>query len=345
MSVQTETEDMRQIEPENQSIPTSHDCLIELNEFVDKPINGDLIEQGTKYYFENINTMCGFPMKDLLHTIQLLQLELLKSIRNKISYNYLLYFRSIHPANLLLKSKSRSRGLSKDIFRLTQLLCNKVYDNDHILEIYKYKSNKDSNCIEKDDIYTVIEDNAIESKRLNQPVNEIIKHSKHLESIIMNQSNLIDKLIMEYKTLKAIVDINSSTLSLIDYTINKFLASNFQNSHQTTSVQSNQTYGPLNPHPSHPPIPSYSQTVQTNIPLFSETPRPNKRQLQNSDNTQKPKKFRNDFTESDKKSLKSFDSSNTELLNKDLLDEKKDDGLKVAGPKKPKQKKSKTDSY
>ncbi|CAF1120562.1 unnamed protein product [Brachionus calyciflorus] len=128
MSVQTETVDMGQIELENQSIPTPHDCLIELNEFVDKPINGDLIEQGTKYYFENINTTCRFPKIDLLQTIQF------------------------------------SRGLSQDIFRLTQLLCNIVYDNDHILEIYKYKSNKDS-CIEKDDledIYTVIEDNAIE---------------------------------------------------------------------------------------------------------------------------------------------------------------------------------------
>ncbi|CAF1147698.1 unnamed protein product, partial [Brachionus calyciflorus] len=109
MSVQTETVDMGQIEPENQSIPTSHDCLIELNEFVHKPINGDLIEQGTKFYFENINTMCRFPMKDLLQTIQLIPLELLKSIRNKISNNFLLYFRSIHHANLVLKSKSSSR--------------------------------------------------------------------------------------------------------------------------------------------------------------------------------------------------------------------------------------------
>ncbi|CAF0968215.1 unnamed protein product [Brachionus calyciflorus] len=212
MSVQTETVHMGQIEPENQSIPTSHDCLIELNEF-------------------------------------------------------------IHPANLVLKSKSSSRGLSQDIFRLTQLLCNKVYDNDHILEIYKYKSNKDSNCIEKDDledIYTVIEENAIESKRLNQIVNEIMTH---------------------------------------------------------------------------------------------KTPRPNKRQLQNSDNTQKSKQFRNDNTESGnnlnsnsknlnrpkpqqgKKSLKSFDSSNPELPNKDLLDDKKGDVFKVTGPKKQKQKKSKTDSY
>ncbi|CAF0904842.1 unnamed protein product [Brachionus calyciflorus] len=46
-----------------------------------------------------------------------------------------------------------------------------------------------------------------------------------------------------------------------------------------------------------------------------------------------------------KKSLKSFDSSNPELPNKDLLDEKNDDGFKVAGPKKPKQKKSTIDSH
>ncbi|CAF1077998.1 unnamed protein product, partial [Brachionus calyciflorus] len=159
------------------------------------------------------------------------------------------------------------------------------------------------------------------------------------------------------------VVINSSTLSRIDFTISKLSASNLQNSHQTTSVQSNQMYGPFNPHPSHPPIPSYSQTDQTNIPHCPETPRPNKRQLQNSDNTQKSKKFRNDSTESGnnlnsdsknlnrpkpqqgKKTLKSFDSPNPELPNKDLLDEKKDDGFKVAGPKKPKEKKSTTDSY
>lgn len=363
MSVQTETVDMRDNQSESQSTPTSHECLIVLNEYVDKPVDGNLVEQGTKYYFENINSMCRIPMKDLLQTIQLLPLELLKSIRNKISNNFLLHFRSIHPANLVLKSKSSSRGLSQDIFRLSHLLCNKIYDNDHILEIYKYKTNKDTNCIEKDDledIYTVVEDNAIELKKQNQLLNEIIKHNKQLQSIISHQSNLIDKLIIENNTLKTTVDNNTSTITRINLAMSKLSTSNFQNSHQTASAQSNQTYGAFNPQPFHPPIPSYSQTVQTNIPLCQETPRPNKRQLQNENNSQKSKQSKSDNTESgnnqnlqnlnrpkpqqSKKTLKSFDSSNPELPNKDL-DEKKDDGFKVAGPKKPKQKKSSTESY
>ncbi|CAF1120544.1 unnamed protein product [Brachionus calyciflorus] len=116
---------------------------------------------------------------------------------------------------------------------------------------------------------------------------------------------------MENKTLKAIVDINSSTLSRIDFTINKV----------SLSI--------LNTH-----------IKQHRFNLIKQIPGPNKRQLQNCDNTQKWKQFRNDNTEpgnnlnsnsknlnrpkpqQGKKSLISFDSSKPELPNKDLLDEK-----------------------
>ncbi|CAF1032427.1 unnamed protein product [Brachionus calyciflorus] len=191
----------------------------------------------------------------------------------------------------------------------------------------------------------------LEENSLMDLNNTMSRINKQLETIILNQSKLIDRLLVENKTLKLVVDTHTGSLSRLELTLNKLSSQN----HIFTPI--------VQPTPKQQPSMSYARAISSNTESHQDTPRPQKRQ--NSCDTQgrKKKHQKIQFTPNDntnpknndednnnakhpnpQKSLKTFDSFNPEDPPRELTSDK-DEGFKIVGPKKKsKSKKLKSNS-